>query len=99
MDTAPTPRRQLRRIRTLLALLAGATAILIAAACRLESTARAFAALATVGCLVAWAAMLEVEGRIAERVEHLPGARRGGAVTGAPARRRRRQRAGRRNAA
>lgn len=99
MNAPTTPRRQLRRIRALLALLAGATAVLIAAACRFESTARALAALATVGCLVAWAAMLEVEGRIAERLEHLPGARPPGAMSGMPSRRRRRRLARGRSAA
>lgn len=99
MTAPPSPRRQLRRIRAVLALLAGATAILIAAVCRLESTARAFAALATLGCLVAWAVMLEIEGRIAERVEHLPGARRPGSVGNGLARRRHRRLVRRRDAA
>lgn len=67
--TSLAPSRRLRRLRRCLALLAAMTAILIAAACRLEALGRATAALAAVACLVAWVFVLEAEGRLAERVE------------------------------
>ncbi|MFZ5657123.1 MAG: hypothetical protein ACOY37_08740 [Pseudomonadota bacterium] len=64
-----TPHRRLRRLRGLLALLAVATALFVTAATRLESTARGIAAVGALGCVIAWLAVLEAEGRIAERLE------------------------------
>ncbi|WP_407909783.1 hypothetical protein [Lysobacter claricitrinus] len=66
MTATPRP---LRRLRRGLALLAVLTAMLIAAACRFEAAGRAVAAVAAVGCLAAWLALLEFEGRAAERLE------------------------------
>ena len=80
----PIPIRRLRRLRTLLALLAAATALLIAAACRFESTARAVAAIAALGCLVAWVFILEAEGRLADRLERRGPRRRGAWARRAP---------------
>ncbi|WP_462114313.1 hypothetical protein [Lysobacter xanthus] len=64
----PTP-RPLRRLRRLLALLGFVTAALIAAACRLHAGGRAMAAVAAAICLIGWLALLDVEGRAAERLE------------------------------
>ncbi|WP_133499598.1 hypothetical protein [Cognatilysobacter terrigena] len=66
MTATPRP---LRRLRCALALLAVLTAMLIAGACRAEALARTVAALAAVGCLVAWLVLLDVEGRTAARLE------------------------------
>lgn len=74
--TALAPSRRLRRLRRWLALLALATAFLIAAACRFEAAARAVAALGAVACLVAWVIVLDLEGRLAERVEQRGSKRR-----------------------
>lgn len=61
--------RRLRRLRRALAFLAAVTALLVAVACRLESTGRAVAAIAALGCLIAWLVVLETEGRVADRLE------------------------------
>lgn len=73
-----SPSRRLRRLRSMLAILAGATALLVAAACRLETSARLGAVVGVGFCLVVWLFVLEVEGRLAERLE-LRGPRRWGA--------------------
>lgn len=69
------PHRRLRRLRGVLVLLAAATALLAAAAFRLESTARGVAAVGALACLVAWLVVLEAEGRMADGLERR-GARR-----------------------
>lgn len=95
--TALAPSRRLRRLRRWLALLAMATAFLIAAACRFEAVARAVAALGAVACLVAWVIVLDVEGRLADRVEQRGSKRRlparGTASHRSPARRATRRKA------
>lgn len=68
--------RRLRRLRGLLALLAAAATLCIAAASRLDSTARGIAAVGALACVVAWLVVLEAEGRIAERLERRGGRRR-----------------------
>ena len=66
MSTTPRPLRRLRRVLT---LLAGFTVLSIAAAFRLEAAGRAIAAVAALAGLVAWLAVLEQEGRTADRLE------------------------------
>lgn len=67
--TRTTHLRRLRRLRSVLALLAAATVLLIAAACRFDSTARLAAAAGAALCLVLWVVVLDTEGRVAERLE------------------------------
>lgn len=69
MERQPSPTRLLRRIRRALAAVAGLTLILIVAACRLGATSRLLAAAGVVACLVAWVLLLDVEGRLADRLE------------------------------
>lgn len=70
--------RRLRRLRGVLGLLATATALLVVAASRLESTGRALAAIGALGCLVAWLVVLDLEGRVADSVERRSLRRRAG---------------------
>lgn len=69
MARTPTQRR-LRRLRGLLVFLAASTALLVAAAARLDSVARGAAAVAALACVIAWLVVLEAEGRVADRLEH-----------------------------
>lgn len=64
-----SPRRPLRRLRRALVLVGALTAVLVLVASRLETMARAVTAIAAFACLIGWLALLEVEGRAAERLE------------------------------
>ena len=61
--------RPLRRLRRALALLATVTALLIAAACRLETVGRAAAAIGALACLAVWVVVLELDGRASDRLD------------------------------
>lgn len=69
MDRTTSPARRLRRLRAALGLVAALTALLIAAACRLESIGRGAAAVGVLACLATWVVLLDLEGRLAERIE------------------------------
>ena len=84
--TRTASHRKLRRLRGLLTLLAAGTALSVAMAARLESTARAVAAIAALGCVVGWLVVLEAEGRMAERLERRGMRRRLGLRSRMPAR-------------
>lgn len=68
--------RRLRRLRGLLGLLAAATALCVVLASKLESTGRAVAAIGALAGLVAWLVVLDIEGRMADRLERRPVRRR-----------------------
>jgi len=69
MRTSTHPPRPLRRLRRSLLTVGLLTAVLIAAACRLEAVGRVAASIAAIGCLALWCALLDAEGRACERLE------------------------------
>lgn len=66
----------LRRLRRLLVVLAAATAVSVAAACRLPLPGRLIAGAVAFAFLVCWTLLLEVEGRAAARAERVAGRQR-----------------------
>ncbi|WP_133479937.1 hypothetical protein [Cognatilysobacter segetis] len=66
---ATPPPRPIRRLRRCLVWVGILTALLIAAACRLDTAGRVIASIGAVAGLALWCALLDAEGRACERLE------------------------------